>query len=385
MSYFYERNIVEIKNEYTTFLTNIMTPLIYEGIKSLYDSALKKEEEIKELMIKNPDATNPGVLKIFQNFLKAVPDLNSNKIELETNRIKEKSKCSEWFDDLVKAVVKSNIVLLTYNVSEKKCKLVNDKYHENVDVKLFVHKSYIECARIFYNYPEIFWHKYTTLDIKRNQREAYDLIKSSIVEAIRKMLPIKMILEEYLKNDYVKGNDDITANVTNSQFMNMKSLIQRDLNGGDMNKFNEEDNESNNENNDVMLESNYEQENREITEHIDEIDKKLDNSIVLTENSKESDDNDTNKTDVEFMRKLNDPEYTQQNGNGSGSGVRNKALTNFVNEVVNEYKTKKNMTNKDDSDSSQSLENSDNDFNIDVINKTSKKEDSEFYNDLLEY
>ena len=33
MSYFYERNITEIKNEYTTFLINIMTPFLYEGLK----------------------------------------------------------------------------------------------------------------------------------------------------------------------------------------------------------------------------------------------------------------------------------------------------------------------------------------------------------------
>ena len=44
MPHFYERNIVEIKNEYTTFLVTMITPPIYEGMKSIYDySALFKK------------------------------------------------------------------------------------------------------------------------------------------------------------------------------------------------------------------------------------------------------------------------------------------------------------------------------------------------------
>ena len=62
------------------------------------------------------------------------------------------------FDDLVKAVIKSNIVLLTFSTSNKQSDLVNNKYHETIDVNDFVHKCYIESARVIYNNPQLFWH-----------------------------------------------------------------------------------------------------------------------------------------------------------------------------------------------------------------------------------
>jgi len=231
MTHFYERNIVEIKTLYTSFLINILTPLIYEGIKSVYNNALTVENKFIEKGKVDPHIENPGILKIFQLCLKDIPTLNQHEIENETSRIKEKSKCSDWFDDLIKAVVKSHIILLTYNASGKTCKTVKDKHHEGIKTSNFIHKCYIECARNFYNYPEIFYHKYSTLDIKRNQREAQDIIKTSINEAIKKMLPIKLILQEYLSNDYLREIEDNIANhMTENQYTNMSNLVKRDLN-----------------------------------------------------------------------------------------------------------------------------------------------------------
>jgi hypothetical protein len=203
---------------------------MYEGIRSVYQEALKIEKKFKERAKNDPQVENPGILKIFQLCLKDIPVLNQHEIETETNRIKEKSKCSEWFDQLIKAVIKSHIVLLTYNASGKTCKTVKEKHHETIDIKLFIHKCYIECARIFYNYPELFWHQYSTLDIKRNQREAHDLIKVAIKEAITKMIPMNLVLQEYLSNDYMRDiEENVGENISESQYMNLKSMVHRDL------------------------------------------------------------------------------------------------------------------------------------------------------------
>jgi hypothetical protein len=271
--HFYERNIVEIKDEYTTFLINIITPLIFEGIKDLYNKALITEDKFNKACRDNPNIQNPGVFKIFQIYLKELPNLNSNSIEGEYQRIKEKSKCSEWFDDLVKAIVKSNIVLLTYNASGKTCKLVNDKLHETIDVKLFTHKCYIECARIFINYPELFYHKFRTIDIKRNQREAYDLIKTAIHEAIRKMLPIKLILEEYLKNDYIQVENIKDNPNSESQFENMQDLVKRDLHeqSSQVNSFKESHNQKDDNNMMRILDS------ESISDELGDIESDVDN------------------------------------------------------------------------------------------------------------
>lgn len=235
--YFYERNIVELKNEYTNFLVNIITPLIYEGFKGMYDKAVNMEQKFRQKELEVANFQNPGTFKIFQICLKDIQNLNNYSIDEEVKRIKEKGKCSDFFDDLVKATIKSYIVLLTFNASGRKSKIIQDKHHDNVDINMFVHKCYIECAKIFFNYPELFWHKFSTLDIKRNQREAYDLIKIGIIEAIKKMLPIKLILKDYLKAD---GQFPIEVNNTNDKFINIKNLIKRDLNeeyNSDMNGF----------------------------------------------------------------------------------------------------------------------------------------------------
>lgn len=213
MKHYYEKNIVEIKNEYTEFLINILSPLIYEGIKSIYEKAQALEAIYKK------SSNNPGILKIFQICLKDIPNLNKLALENETNRIKEKSKCSEWFDALLMSVIKSNIILLTFN-AKNKSNIIEEKHHEKIDTSLFIHKCYIECSKVFYNCPEIFWHNYAPLEIKKNQKEIFDIIKNGIKEAIRKSLPIKLILDEYLTNDIEIESD--------RKYIQIKSLIDKD-------------------------------------------------------------------------------------------------------------------------------------------------------------
>jgi len=239
MTYFYERNIVEIKNEYTTFLINIMTPYVYEGIKSVYNYALDTHKKFLEKARDNPQVKSPGPLKIFQTCLKEIPLLNNESIDRETKRIKEGSKCSDWFDDLVKAVIKSNIMLLTFSTNKDKSELIDSKYHEKINTKDFIHKCYIEVAKLIYNNPELYWHEFPILEVKRNQREIFELIKLAIQEGIRKMLPTKNILAEFLKKEYHAEEFDITGKISESKYTNIKNMINRDINGG-MQKNNEE-------------------------------------------------------------------------------------------------------------------------------------------------
>lgn len=203
MEHYYERNIVDIKCEYLTYLTDVLVPLIYEGLQSIYNHALDQHTKFEEYVQTYPNAKNPGIIKIFQACLKDIPSLSAGAIEIEVKRIKEFSRCSEWFDDLVKAVIKSYIVLLTYNSSGKTCKLVNEKFHEKINVSEFIHKCYMECAIVFYNNPELFWNEHPTETSQICKKSAYKYVRQCIIDAIHKMLPIKLILQEYLSNDYI--------------------------------------------------------------------------------------------------------------------------------------------------------------------------------------
>lgn len=221
----YERNIIEIKNEYSTFLTNILIPILYEGIQSVYNHSEETKKKIKDTNIDDTKINSMNKHKIFKMYLQNIEKMNNVELEKEIERIKISSKCNDWFDDLVKAVIKSNIVLLTYNVSEKTCKLIDNKFHEKTDISLFLHKCYIECAKIFYNNPEIIEICCSKLnsEIKtKSKKRAREYIKISINEAINRMLPMKQILDEYLSNDYI--NDD-NEYICPNTFNRMKEMF----------------------------------------------------------------------------------------------------------------------------------------------------------------
>lgn len=292
MTHFYERNIVEIKNIYTNFLINVIAPLIHEGFIKLYSDAEKSEIELIEKAKTDPAVKNIGILKLFQLHLAGIPNLNENQIENETNRIRTHSKCADWFNELIQAVIKSNIVLLTYNASGKTCKIVQDKYHESISINLFIHKCYIECAKIFINYPELFYKEYSNLEVQRNKREIRELIKNGIGEAIKKMLPIKLILQEYLSNDYIKEIDEnISENISNSQFMNLKNLVNRDLHtNNSLNSFNNPNHQPDHQHDDQLDNQSKiidTTENNLIIEENKKFEKELDEATSHLENKKD--------------------------------------------------------------------------------------------------
>ena len=208
--------LVETKNEYTIQLINIISPHIYIGFDFIYN-------ESKNLIQRGEESL---ILKTFQQFLKKIPMWNIDLIDNEVIRIKNNSKC-EFLEDLVKAVVKSNIVLLGNN------KIIDNEIENiisSINLNNFIHKCYIECARQFYISPYLFYHDLKPIDKKRNQRDCYEIIKQSIKEGIRKMLPVKLILKEYLGNDYNDNTMNLEKNISFEESENLKKIINIDLN-----------------------------------------------------------------------------------------------------------------------------------------------------------
>ena len=76
----YNLNVLsEAKNEYSSRLLNILTPLIIQGIKSIFNEAVDLCENNDE---------DEKYLMTFQNFLSRVPNWNSNIINEENNSCK---------------------------------------------------------------------------------------------------------------------------------------------------------------------------------------------------------------------------------------------------------------------------------------------------------
>lgn len=180
---------LEIKNEYTEHLVDTITPYIYEGLTSIYNEAVKFAKETNY---------EDKILQIFQRLLKTIDTWNQMKISEETNRIKQLSNTSEYLDDLVKAVIKSNIILLAYSNSISN--IIGQTFYNSLTTSTFIHRCYTECGKDAHNNPYLFFHDVDPMDYKRNQIIVRQQIEAGIVKAIRKILPISMILKEYLLN-----------------------------------------------------------------------------------------------------------------------------------------------------------------------------------------
>lgn len=211
--------LVEAKNEYTIRIISILSPLILEGLNSIYNKA-------KEI------STSDNVLKIFQSFLKRIPKWTEEIIESEVNRIKNNSNNFELLYDLIRAAVKANLRVLIYSpVQSSEPPTIDPDYYQCLDFSNFIHNIYIECAREIWNNPYLFYHCYTPIEIKRNQRDTLDLIKKCIEESIRKSLPLKKVLEIYLGNEAVKCPPDnkFENTITEAEEKNLSLMTKKDL------------------------------------------------------------------------------------------------------------------------------------------------------------
>jgi hypothetical protein len=210
--------LVETKNEYISHLINILNPLIFEGIQSIYKEAHKTS-----------DATD--VLKIFQTYLKRIPKWNQNLIDKETERIINSSHSYGWLEDLIRATLKSSLIVLMYNPTKKTQERIDSSFYKNISISEFVHKVYIECAREIWNNPYLLYHNYPPIEIKRNQRDCINIIKECIREALRKLLPVKHILKIYLGEDIEEDihNNNFEQSITHAEEHNLTKIIKKDL------------------------------------------------------------------------------------------------------------------------------------------------------------
>ena len=202
----YENNIVEINKVYTNALIKILSPILFEGLVSIYKRSkdLFSENENDKITLED----------IFKICLKDVSNLNNYILTKELDRIKEATKSSGYFGNLLKSVVKSYIILLTYNLSKKECVLIEEKEHEKVDSVKFIHICYIELARNIFRNPKAFIdyieeNNINDEDFDDEYNGKYiNMIENVIQKAIYKILPFEKIVNDYLKSDYVKKIDN---------------------------------------------------------------------------------------------------------------------------------------------------------------------------------
>ena len=120
-------NLNESRNEWCSRLVSIFTPLVNEGIRSIF-------KESWDVCVENDEANK--YIMTFQNFLSRIPKWNNDIIANERDRIIDRSKCN-YLEDLITCVHIIQLKILT-------CIRVGNK-QKQIDISIpkiddFIHK-----------------------------------------------------------------------------------------------------------------------------------------------------------------------------------------------------------------------------------------------------
>jgi hypothetical protein len=178
-------NLYSSRDEWCARLVSILTPLVIEGIKSIFNESWKLAVETNEAA---------KYLMVFQNMLCKVPKWNATIVEEEKKRIVERSACG-YLEDLITCVHIIQLKVLTsVRVGNKQKKI--DISIPKLDT--FIHKIYIHSARKIYSNVYLFEKNISPLQVQKNNRELEILIQECILTTIRESIPTESIIRAYL-------------------------------------------------------------------------------------------------------------------------------------------------------------------------------------------
>ncbi len=174
------------RDEWCARLVTILTPLVIEGVKSIFNEAWS-------MCVTNEE---PGkYLMTFQTLLCRVPKWSPVIIEEERKRIIEKSGCN-YLEDLITCVHIIQLKVLT-------CIRVGNK-QKKIDISIpkldtFLHRTYINTARKFYTNVYLFERGISPLLAQKNSREMELIIQECILTTIRESIPTEAIIRAYME------------------------------------------------------------------------------------------------------------------------------------------------------------------------------------------
>jgi len=193
-------NLHESRNEWCSRLVTLFTPLVIEGIRSIFNESWNMCLE----------SNDPGkYLMTFQNLLSRIPTWNTTTIEEERKRIVERSGC-HYLEDLITCVHIIQLKVLTsIRVGNKQKKI--DISIPKLDS--FIHKVYIHVARKIYMNVYLFEKGITPLAMQKNNRELEIIVQECILTAIRESVPTEEIIRAYLDESVEQEEEVVIENI----------------------------------------------------------------------------------------------------------------------------------------------------------------------------
>jgi hypothetical protein len=175
----------EAKAEYTRQLCNFLVPALESYFLELLSATKEVEKDPKR------------ILWAFQDALKQFPDWNMDKVQRETTRIIESTKC-DYLEEILTAVFIAHTKVLSairLTSRQKKLQITIPKLEH------FLHRTMSECARLLWSNAYLFNDNIPAIERQKNLRQVEQLLHEGVLQSIRGMLPVKSILKEYLADD----------------------------------------------------------------------------------------------------------------------------------------------------------------------------------------
>ena len=197
-------NLHESRNEWCSRLVSVFTPVVIEGIRSIFNESLK-------MCLDNDEASK--YLMTFQNLLSRVPKWNNIIVEEERKRIVERSGC-DYLEDLITCVHIIQLKVLT-------CIRVGNK-QKKIDISIpkldiFIHKVYIHVARKVYMNVYLFERNISPLQVKKNNRELESIVQECILTTIRESVPTEAIIRAYMDESVEQEEEVIIEDVPDAE------------------------------------------------------------------------------------------------------------------------------------------------------------------------
>jgi hypothetical protein len=197
-------NLHEARNEWCSRLVSLFTPLVLEGLRSIFEEAWK--------MCVDTDEMNK-YLMTFQNLLSRIPKWNTVIVEEERKRIIERSGCN-YLEDLITCVHIIQLKVLT-------CIRVGNK-QKKIDISIpkldpFIHKVYIHTARKIYSNVYLFEKNISPLQTQKNGRELEMIIQEAILTTIRESIPTESIIRAYMDESVEQEEEVFIENIQEPQ------------------------------------------------------------------------------------------------------------------------------------------------------------------------
>ncbi len=197
-------NLHESRNEWCSRLVSVFTPVVIEGIRSIFNESWK-------MCLDNDEASK--YLMTFQNLLSRVPKWNNIIVEEERKRIIERSGC-DYLEDLITCVHIIQLKVLT-------CIRVGNK-QKKIDISIpkldiFIHKVYIHVARKVYMNVYLFERNISPLQVQKNNRELESIVQECILTTIRESVPTEAIIRAYMDESVEQEEEVIIEDVPDAE------------------------------------------------------------------------------------------------------------------------------------------------------------------------